>query len=72
MSESCFIVPCVKNTKNEDVPSKLFEDLWRISGNYEWTEQQYKIATDEGFLSSIDSIDAVFDKNGHMSPELSK
>lgn len=66
MSESCFIVPCVKNTKNEDVPSKLFEDLWRISGNYEWTEQQYKIATDEGFLSSIDSIDAVFDKNGQL------
>lgn len=66
MSESCFIVPCVKNAKNEDVPSKLFEDLWRISGNYEWTEQQYKIATDEGFLSSVDPIDAVFDKNGQI------
>lgn len=66
MSESCFIIPCVKNTKNEDVPSKLFEDLWKISGNYEWAEQQYKIATDEGFLSSVDPIDAVFDKNGQI------
>jgi len=66
MSESCFIVPCVKNTKNKDVPSKLFEDLWRISGNYKWAEQQYKIATDESFLSSVDPIDAVFDKNGQI------
>ena len=66
MSESCFIVPCVKNRKNEDVPSKLFEDLWKISGDYNWAEQQYKIATDEGFLSSVDPIDIVVDRNGQI------
>lgn len=66
MSESCFIIPCVKNSKNQDVPSKLFGDLWKISGDYEWAEQQYKIATDEGFLSSVDAIDIVFDKNGQI------
>ncbi len=66
MSESCFIVPCVKNSKNEDVPSKLFEDLWKISGNYNWAEQQYKVATDESFLSSVDPIDVVLDKNGQI------
>lgn len=69
MSESCFVIPCVKNSKNEDVPSKLFEDLWRISGNYEWAEQQYKIATDEGFLSSVDDIDIVFDRNGQINAQ---
>ena len=66
MSESCFIIPTVKNSKNEDVPSKLFENLWKISGNYEWAEQQYKIATDESFLSSVDAIDVVLDKNGQI------
>lgn len=66
MGESCFIIPTCKNKEGKDVESKLFEDLWKISGNYEWAEKQYKIATDQEFLESV-SEDAVFDKNGQIS-----
>ena len=65
MGTSCFIIPTCKNAKGEHVESKLFEDLWRLSGDYKWTEQQYKIATDKDFLDAV-SVEAVFDKNGQI------
>ena len=66
MSESCFVIPTCKRSDGTHVNSKLFEDLWKASGNYEWAEKQYKIATDENFLESV-ANDAVFDRNGQIT-----
>lgn len=66
MSESCFVIPTCQRPDGTHVDSKLFEDLWKISGNYEWAEKQYKIATDENFVESV-SNEAVFDKNGQIT-----
>lgn len=64
--EVCFIVPTCKRADGKDVESKLFADLWKLSGNYEWTEKQYKIATNEAFLEAA-SANAVFDNNGQIT-----
>lgn len=66
MGEACFVIPTCQRPDGTHVESKLFEDLWKASGNYEWAEEQYKIATDQNFLDSV-SIEAVFDKNGQIT-----
>ena len=66
MGEACFVIPTCQRADGTHVESKLFEDLWKSSGNYEWAETQYKIATDPNFLETV-SADAVFDKNGQIT-----
>ena len=66
MGEACFVIPTCQRPDGTHVESKLFEDLWKASGNYEWAEEQYKIATDQNFLDSV-SIEAVFDNNGQIT-----
>ena len=66
MGETCFIIPSVKSKSGEFVDSKLFGDLWKISGNYNWADTQYKIATSPTFLSALNEGEAIFDKNGQI------
>ena len=33
MGESCFIIPTCRRADGKDVESKLFADLWKLSGN---------------------------------------
>lgn len=67
MKNSCWWRPCVKNNNGEDVVSKLWDDIYRLTGNdREKSKELYKIATDENFINTVkDQVD--FDENGQIT-----
>ena len=64
---SCALKAQVRDSDGNIVDSKLWDDLYRITGkDRAKTKELYKIATSETFLSSV-SEDAEFDRNGQIT-----
>lgn len=67
MGNSCWWKPCVKNNNGEDVISKLWEDIYRLTGeDRAKSKRLYKIATDENFIDTVKD-QAEFDENGQIT-----
>lgn len=67
MGKSCWVTPCVRNPRGEVVESKLWHDLYKLTGrDHNKTLKLYRIATNDKFINSvIDTAD--FDENGQVT-----
>lgn len=67
MSNACWVRPKVKNSNGEDVVSKLWKDIYRLTGNdFEKSKKLYHIASSETFKQSVEGV-ADFDENGQVT-----
>ena len=67
MSKKCSIKAHVVNKSGDVVESILFNDLLKFSGNdRKFTNDYYKVATDEEFLDAVRNI-AEFDENDEIT-----
>lgn len=67
MGKSCWIVPTVKTADGTIVKSKLWNDLYELTGkNREQTLRFYKVANDPSFIDAVSDM-ADFDKNGQIT-----
>ena len=67
MSKKCSIKAHVVNKSGDEVESILFNDLLKYSGNdRKFTNDYYKVATDEEFLDAVRNI-AEFDENDEIT-----
>ena len=67
MSDYCVRKPCVKNKNGELVDSKLWDDLFRITGkDRARTIELYKIANSDTFMKSA-ADEAEYDMNGQIT-----
>jgi len=65
--KSCWVKPCVKNSRGEDVVSKLWQDIYNLTGkDFAKSKELYKIATSKTFIDSVRDV-AEFDKNGQVT-----
>lgn len=68
MSQSCVIIPCVKNSKGEIVESKLFQDLLSHMPSRSEAVKYYNLARNDEFLAQIGD-NVTFDENGELTIE---
>ena len=67
IEKSCWVKPCVKNSRGEDVVSKLWQDIYNLTGkNFSKSKELYKIATNKTFIDSVQDV-AEFDENGQVT-----